>query len=374
MAVIIMKIAHFNCGIRGIATYAINIYDYFQPRGWDQLVISEAPWTKRDIGAFQPGPHLLGGVIPWTTNMKALEAKLDEFQPDIIHGHHPSARMDFHLDRMKRKYGVPVVDTIHMSVGSKKYFIDKVMHTVFMLDMPYCKEVDCFVAISKFVRNQLIELGLPKEKIVLLYAGVNPEIYKPLPRERHDTLEICFIGQMTPEKGADMLIKAVHELSATRKVRLSLVGNGTHANVWRKWTKDWPEINWVGFLNSPAKVAEFYAKSDVCVLPTRWDEAFSYIPLESLSCGTPVIASAVGGNLEAIQSGQTGFHFERGDGKALYEILKNVEIERLWDMGAKGAEYCAKKHTLETFGRKYQALYENLKRDPAHLAPVEDGE
>ena len=93
-----------------------------------------------------------------------------------------------------------------------------------------------------------------------------------------------------------------------------------------KKTQNNRAINWVGFLNSPEKVGEFYAKSDVTVLPTRWDEAFSYIPLESLSSGTAVIASRCGGNMEAIQENETGILFtpEKGMNSLIFsEKLKS---------------------------------------------------
>jgi glycosyltransferase involved in cell wall biosynthesis len=366
-----MKVAHFNPGIRGLASYAINLYDHFTPLGDSHLVVSEAHWTKKDIKAFEAKPMLLGGVLPWIGDMRAVEARLDEFKPDIIHHHHPSGRLDFHVDRFKARYKAPVVTTVHMSVGSKKYFIDKVMHSLFQVQRNSFKTTDCYIAISKFVRDQMIELNIPREKVVLLYAGVDENVFKPHPRPERDWLDVTFCGQITPEKGVDLLIRAVHELSSKRKVRLNLVGNGTHFERWKKWTKDWPEINWIGFVNGMAKVAQTYAESDVVVLPTRWDEAFSYIPIEALSSGTAVIASATGGNLEAIKNGETGYHFPQGDWKALYDILEGADANKLHEMGAKGREYCLQHHTRSLFGKKYAKVYANLLSNPSHLEQVE---
>ncbi len=189
--------------------------------------------------------------------------------------------------------------------------------------------------------------------------------------EKHDTLNITFVGQITPEKGIDQLINVVTRLSKYRKVKLHIVGNGTLKPLLMKKTQNNRVINWVGFLNSPEKVGEFYAKSDVTVLPTRWDEAFSYIPIESLSSGTAVIASRCGGNMEAIQEKETGYLFTPGKGDELFEILKNVEIPRLWEMGAKGREYILKKHTLKTFGDKYKMLYSDLLKNPSYPRQID---
>jgi glycosyltransferase involved in cell wall biosynthesis len=367
-----MHVAHLNPGIRGLASYAINLVDHFRPLGDDHLVISEAHWTKKDIGVFEAKPGLIAGILPWVGDIRAVYDRLDGFKPDIIHHHHPSGRLDFHVDRLKKRFGVPVVTTVHMSVGSNRYMVDRVMHSLFLLDKRFFSTTDCYVAISRFVMDQMIEIGLPREKIVLLYAGVDPDVYKPLPRPGRDWLELTFCGQITPEKGVDLLINAVHELSAKRKVRLNLIGNGTHFERWKKWTNDWPEIRWHGFVKDAATVAKTYAESDAVILPTRWDEAFSYIPIEALSSGTAVIASATGGNLEAIQAGQTGFHFPQGDWKALYAILESVDTAQLHQMGIAGRKYSLAHHTRELFGRKYERVYANLLRDPTHLEQVEE--
>ncbi|MCL2792563.1 MAG: glycosyltransferase family 4 protein [Spirochaetaceae bacterium] len=367
-----MRIAHIHSGVRGIASYALNLYKYFEKTGDNTLVVSEAKWTKQKIPVYEPKSFLLGGILPWARSIKEVEQNLLEFKPDILHHHHPSGRLDFNIKRFRTALGTPLICTFHMAVGSRKYTIDKVMNTFFRLTRSNFTDAVCYVAISKFVREQLIRIGgVPKERIVLLYAGVDPDSFKPVQYEPHDTLEILFVGQITPEKGIDRLIRIVQRLSEERKVRLSIIGNGTLKPILMKKTRNSSIINWVGFLNSPAKVGEFYAKSDVTVLPVRWDEAFSYIPVESLSSGTPVIASRLGGNPEIIQEGKTGHLFTARKYDELYDILKNAEIPKLWEMGAVGREYILEKHTLETFGAKYKSLYKNVITNPENLNQID---
>ena len=184
-------------------------------------------------------------------------------------------------------------------------------------------------------------------------------------------MEITFVGQITLEKGIDLLIDVVQRLSQERKVRLNIIGNGTLKPILMKKTEGDPCINWVGFLKSPQEVSQFYAKSDVTVLPVRWDEAFSYIPLETMASGTPLIASRCGGNPETVTDGETGFLFTPGSADELYDILKKVDIKQLWDMGQKGRELILRRHTLKLFGDKYKALYENVLADPAHLHQID---
>ena len=110
----------------------------------------------------------------------------------------------------------------------KKYFVDKAMNGFFRLVRSNFLHINAYVAISKFVKRQLEEIGgVPKEKIVLLYAGVDPEIYSPIAKEKKEALEISFVGQIVHEKGIDYLIKTVNELAKTRKVKLNIIGEGS---------------------------------------------------------------------------------------------------------------------------------------------------
>lgn len=278
-----MKVAHITSGVRGLASYALNQYNYFDKNGGvENLIITSSKWRKQPIPVYELDSFLIGKVLPWPKHISEAEDKLIEFGPDIIHHHHPAGRLDFTAGRFKKKLNKPMVCTIHMSVGSRKYFVDKVMNRFFVTVRRSLSKADVYVAISKYVKAQLEEMGgIPKERIVLLYAGVDEKVFTPLPRVPHDTLEISFVGQIMHEKGIDMLIDTVIKLAKVRKVRLNIIGEGNFKTVLQARTLGHSEINWVGYLNSQAKVAEFYAKSDVVVLPNRWDEAFSYIPLES---------------------------------------------------------------------------------------------
>lgn len=367
-----MKVAHTHPGIRGLASYCLNLYEYFTPKGVEKKIVSEYKWTKKPIPVFEPKSSLIAQRIPWMHNPKEVEDHLYEWQPDILHHHHPSGRLDFNVGKIQKKLdNIPLVVTVHMSVGSKKYFTDWAIHSFFQMTRKHFNNADCFVAISKFVQKQMIDLGIPKEKIVLLYAGVDPETYKPVSYEKHDELNVTFVGQMTKEKGVDNLINTVKQVAKDRKIKLNLIGNGAMKDTWMKQTKNDECINWVGFLNSPEAVGDFYAKSDVVVLPTRWDEAFSYIPLEAQMAGTAMIASNVGGNRESIIDGETGLLFDNQNLDELYNLLKTVEIEKLWDMGAKAREHMMKVHTLDKFGEKYHSLYTNLIEDRYNLKQID---
>jgi glycosyltransferase involved in cell wall biosynthesis len=368
-----MKIAHINPGVRGVATYSLNLNNsLIHDENVENLIISSSQWKKQSCNVFEPNSKLVFNVLPWVKNVKEVEEKLEAFEPNIIHHHHPSGRLDFHLENFKKKFDVPTLCTVHMSVGAKKYATDLVMHSFFMMARKNFKNINAYVAISQGVKKQLEEIGgVPKEKIVLLYAGVDPNIFKPVEYEEHDTLEVLFVGQVMHEKGIDLLIKVVNELAAVKKVRLTIVGIGHLKEILERKTKNCPEVNWVGYVKGSSEIAKYYAQADVVVMPNRWEEAFSYVPLEAMSAGSAIIASRKGGNIEAIEHGRTGYLFDVDNPKELFDLLKNTEIKQFWEMGRNGREEVLKKYTLELFGQKYKSLYENLLTNPYQINQID---
>ena len=369
-----MKIAHINSGHRGPATYCLNMYKYFER--YDDitsLIVSETRWKKQRVpGIFEPKSMTLGGVLPVALRKSEVYSKLIDFNPDIIHHHHPSGTLDFHIIKLQSRLHSPLVVTVHVSVGSKKYFVDRVMHIFFKLVKRNFKNATVLVAISQYVKQQLIYMNIvPKDRIVLLYAGVDPKIYKPCAKESDQILTVLFVGQVRLEKGVDKLIQSVIEVSRHRKIRLNIIGSG-NAEAWlRRKTKGIKFINWIGFIPNQENVAEYYAAADIVVLPTRWDEAFSYIPIEAFSAGTPIIASRAGGTPEIVEHGKTGYLFDVGHFDQLTKILVDVEHDNLIEMGLRAREYTLKNHTLDLFGEKYKCLYENVLTNPDVIKQID---
>ena len=369
-----MKIAHINPGVRGVATYALNLYNYFNTneKENDNLVVSARKWNKQPIPVFEPKSVLIANILPWVLSPNQVYEHLKGYNPDILHNHHPSGTIEFSIGKLQKKLDIPLITTVHMSVGSKKYFVDRMMNTLFLTVRKNLKRSTCYVAISEFVRKQLLEIGgLPEEQIVLLYAGIDPEIYRPIEKNSSEALELTFCGQIMPEKGIDLLIDVVMDLNTERKVNLNIVGEGNLAKQLKYKTRNNKEINWIGFVDSPQKVAKWYSYADAVILPTRWDEAFSYIPLEAMGCGTPVIASKTGGNTEIVFEGKTGHHFELKNKNQLYDIIKKLDKKKCYDMGQLGREHILKKHTLNAFGEKYSSLYHNVLDNPTMLKPID---
>ena len=181
-----MKIAHINPGHRGLASYVLNIYNYFDThdKSVDNLVVSAVKWTKHPIPVFEPKSRLVGQIYPLVYHPKEVENKLLEYKPDILHYHHPSGNLDFYIDRFRRAIECPSCKYVHMSIGSKRYFVDWVMHENFMLphnNFNRDKNMCCYVAISKFVQKQTEKIGgLRLTELSCFMPVLILNIYKPI--------------------------------------------------------------------------------------------------------------------------------------------------------------------------------------------------
>ncbi|MGV8108431.1 glycosyltransferase [Methanospirillum sp.] len=121
------------------------------------------------------------------------------------------------------------------------------------------------------------------------------------------------------------------------------------------------EIRFVPYQHDPLIVAKFYQASDIYLHPTRAD-TFPTTILEALACGTPVVASAVGGVPEQIIDGKTGFLVPVGDVSAMVHRINQLltDEDLLLRMREEAAYDASKRFGLERMVKDYFSFYENM--------------
>jgi glycosyltransferase involved in cell wall biosynthesis len=359
-----MKIVILNAGVRGPASYSLNLYKYLTSKGHKVLFITEAKWEKEKIPLYQAQSYKVLGLAPLVYNPGDLIKKIKDFSPDIIHHHWPCGTMDV-LFGMIMKLKIPTIVTVHVAINSRKFLWDKLFYVHFTLFKTYLKKMDAVISISKFVKKQVKDrTKIPDSKHHLIYAGVNTEIFKPMDRteeiKNRKELNILFIGQIMPEKGIDVLVDAVIEISKRRDVRLTIIGTGHLKPILQKKTEGMPFINWVGFLKEQKQIAKYYSEADMTVLPTKWDEAFSLVPVESLACGTPVLSTAKGGTPEVVIPDKTGYLIKSCNKISLKRKLLSIDKKELEKMRAGCREFALENYTLEKWGKDHEELYKKI--------------
>jgi D-inositol-3-phosphate glycosyltransferase len=175
------------------------------------------------------------------------------------------------------------------------------------------------VATDKEKQDVALYYGASPEKISVIPCGVNMELFRPYDkassRQKFGLAGekiLLFVGRIDPLKGIGQLIKAVKLLENQDNLRLIIVGGdaGSREEI-EKLQKLAAELGVSGRITFQGTVKQdilpyFYSAADVCVLPSYY-ESFGLVPLESLACGTPVVATDVGDLKHIIRPGKAGY-------------------------------------------------------------------
>ena len=213
--------------------------------------------------------------------------------------------LNFHtLEHLKRK-----------AIGPTDAFSDREA-----IEMDLIGLADLIVTSSGHEMQAIINLHpSARRKIVVIPCGVNLSTFKPIERQVardrlriYDDKIILFVGRLEPLKGIDFLFKVVEALGTDRGFKLLVVGGQSEHDPEVLRLKALSETmglsKSVVFIDRVDRedLAVFFSAADVCLVPSYY-ESFGLVALESMACGTPVIASRVGGLSSLIKHGKTGF-------------------------------------------------------------------
>ena len=167
--------------------------------------------------------------------------------------------------------------------------------------------------------NLILHYGVLPEKIGVVPCGVNLEQFKPVSKGSarqylgfgNDKI-ILFVGRIDPLKGIDKLIKAIPYLQNIQGLRLVVIGGGEHSQREVEQLQKLAcnlniqdSVTFLGLIKHE-QLPYFYSAADVCVVPSYY-ESCGLVALESLACGTPVVATDVGNLKSVIRQGETGY-------------------------------------------------------------------
>jgi UDP-glucose:tetrahydrobiopterin glucosyltransferase len=164
---------------------------------------------------------------------------------------------------------------------------------------------------------------LQSGRVHLLYGGVDTDIfsYNSEPQNR-----LCWAGRISPEKGLEDAIAAAEALD----MPLDVCGKMQDSGYWERATRGAREgaIIYHGFL-PPVELQKRYAAAGATLATPRWTEAFGNTLIESMACGTPVVAYNQGGPGEIIEHGKNGILAPEGDIQALVQgVREAVKLDR----------------------------------------------
>jgi D-inositol-3-phosphate glycosyltransferase len=189
-----------------------------------------------------------------------------------------------------------------------------------LVEQELMASADCIVAFSPHERDAMVRLYQANARTIeLIPCGVDLSLFRPLDQQAvreqlgiNGEKVLLYVGRLEPLKGLELLLYATAQLETCEQVRVLVVGGGDErdeeADRMRSLAKDLDldeVFDFVGRVDQQ-DLPIYYNAADVCVVPSYY-ESFGLAALESMACGTPVVATRVGGLSTVIQHGRTGY-------------------------------------------------------------------
>lgn len=287
-----------------------------------------------------------------------LRRTLKHFRPHVVHAYL------FHANLISRLASVGLgIERVISSVR-----VEEPRWTHLWLDRLTCRLVDRVTCVSASTRDYThARARIPLEKLVVVPNGIDPQrcdmpVMAPPPQWRiPDTAPvIAVIGRLHAQKDPLAMLRVAQAVIAEiPNAVFVFAGDGPLADQCRTDAHARRIADNVRFLGWVPDVRPLLARMDLLALTSRW-EGMPNVVLEAMACRKPVIASAVGGCVEQIANGETGFLVPPGDTDAtvrrILTLLSNTELRK--QMGTAGRKRLLEHFSIEKTVQANQALYE----------------
>lgn len=213
--------------------------------------------------------------------------------------------------------------------------------------------VDVFIVQSEFQKRKFVAQGIDVDRIAIV-PGIAPSIESPSEWQAGEF--VSFVGRVSVEKGIDEFIEAAR---INQNLPFRVAGNVDTAY---HIPKDLPKnVEFVGFLKG-RDLDEFYLKSRIVVVPSKWYEGFPNVIVRGMLLGRPIVTTDIGAMQSIIRNGENGVLVPPADGVALSAAIKELynDIGMCQRLAQQATRDVADNYSRERIYEILAGIYEKL--------------
>ncbi|HWP29017.1 MAG TPA: glycogen synthase [Chloroflexota bacterium] len=310
---------------------------------------------------------------------------------DVVHCHTWYSHLGGIL--VKQAYSIPLVITVHSLEPLRPWKREQLgggYDVTCWVERTALEMADAIVAVSQGTRADVLRhFAVDPARVHVIHNGIDAALYRPVAATdaldrygiRKDQPYVLFVGRITRQKGIIHLVRAIPEIDSSAQVVLCAGAPDTPEiaaemeQAVATVQAQRPGVIWVREMVPREAVVQLYTHAAVFCCPSIY-EPFGIINLEAMACGTPVVASAVGGIPEVVVDGETGIlvpleqqaespfepldpaRFSHDLASAINRLLRDPALrERMGQAGRRRVETL---FTWSAIARRTAALYASL--------------
>jgi starch synthase len=305
---------------------------------------------------------------------------------ELVHSHTWYANLGGHLAKLL--FGIPHVMTAHSLEPLRPWKAEQLgggYAVSSWAERTAIEGADAVIAVSSGMREDILGCyaALDPARVHVVHNGIDTELYRPTPETdalvKHgvdpDRPYVLFVGRITRQKGVPHLLRAAREIDKSAQLILCAGAPDTPAidQEFRALVDELQRsrdgVVWIPEMLPRPEVIQLLTHAALFACPSVY-EPLGIVNLEAMACGTPVVASAVGGIPEVVDDGVTGHlvhydetdpaAFERSLAEAIDNVLADPAAARR--MGEAGRERAVREFGWNAIARRTVAVYEEILR------------
>lgn len=296
---------------------------------------------------------------------------------DLVHSHTWYANLGGHLAKLL--YGIPHVMTAHSLEPLRPWKAEQLGGGYALsswAERTAIEAADAVIAVSGAMREDILSCypALDPARVHVVHNGIDTTLYRP--DHGTDVLNrfgldpdrpyVLFVGRITRQKGVPHLLRAVRDIDPAAQVVLCAGAPDTpeidreFRDLYQELSRVREGVHWIPQMLPRPEVIQLLTHAAVFVCPSVY-EPLGIVNLEAMACGTPVVASQVGGIPEVVDDGKTGLlvplddDFEAGLGRALDSLIGDPGTAAR--MGEAGRERAVGEFGWDAVARRTARLY-----------------